>query len=206
LKKAVGGKLDFEGKERLKVRLNLATKPLESHRRFLAGSGLAAGVAAILLVYLSWHVYSVRSAAANIRIRTEAIHQQLAKYESQGQELQRFFNQKEIASLHDRAAFLNGIIDARSFNWTKMFMDLEQILPAGVHVMSIQPTQLAGHAELKLIFGATSDDAKLKFFHALEQSKEFSDVKEEREYTPTSNNNSVVDQRVVQLTTSYWGS
>lgn len=189
----------------MRVRLNLATKPLESHRLFLTGAGLAAGVAVILLVYLSWHVYSVRNAATDIRIRTEAMRQQLTKYESQGQELQRFFNQKEIASLHDRAAFLNGIIDARSFNWTKMFMELEQILPAGVRIISIEPKQYAGHAELKLTFGATSDDAKLKFFHALEQSKEFSDVKEEREYTPTSNN-AVVDQRIVLLTTSYLGS
>jgi len=134
------------------------------------------------------------------------MRQQLAKYESQRQELQRFFNQKDIASLHDRAVFLNGIIDARSFNWTRMFMDLERILPAGVHVISIEPKQYAGHAELKLTVAATSDEAKLKLLHALEQSKEFSEVQEVREYTPTQGNNALGDQKVVLLTTSYLGS
>jgi type IV pilus assembly protein PilN len=190
----------------LRVRLNLATKPLESHRRFLAGSGVVAFVAVLVLALLTWHVYTVRKAATEVRIRTESMRQQLAKYESQRQDLQRFFNQKDIASLHDRAAFLNGIIDARSFNWTQMFMDLEHILPAGVRVISIEPKQSAGHAELKLTFGASSDDAKLKFLHALEQSKEFTEVQEERESTPNPGSNSAGDQKIVLLTTTYLGS
>jgi len=190
----------------MRVRLNLATKPLESHRRFLAGSGLAAFVAVVLLVYLTWHVYSVRSAATEVRIRTASMTKELGQYEAQRQDLVEFFNRKDIASLKARADFLNGIIDARSFNWTKMFMDLERILPAGVRVISIEPKQYAGHAELKLTVGATSDEAKLKFLHALEQSKEFSEVIEVREYTPSSSNNIVADQKVVLLTTSYLGS
>lgn len=190
----------------MRVRLNLATKPLESHRRFLAGSGLAAFVAAVLLVYLSWHVYSVRKAATEVRIRTAAMDKELQQYEVQREDLLKFFNRKDIASLKDRAYFLNGIIDARSFNWTKMFMDLEQILPAGIRVISIEPKQYAGHAELKLTVGATSDEAKLKFLRVLEQSKEFSDVQVQRDYTPSQGNNILGDQRVVMLTTSYLGS
>jgi len=190
----------------MRVRLNLASKPLESHRRFLAGSGLAAFVAAILLIYLSWHVYSVRSAATEGRIRLASMDKELQQYEAERQDLVKFFNRKDIASLKDRAYFLNGIIDARSFNWTKMFMDLEQILPAGVRVISIEPKQFAGHAELKLTVGATSDEAKLKFLHALEQSRQFSDVTEVREYTPSQSNNTLGDQKVILLTTSYLGS
>jgi len=190
----------------MRVRLNLATKPLESHRRFLAGSGLVAFVAAVLLVYLGWHVYTVRSAATEVRIHTEAMSKELEQYEAQREDLVKFFNRKDIASLKDRAYFLNGIIDARSFNWTKMFMDLEQILPAGVRVISIEPKQFAGHAELKLTVGATSDEAKLKFLHVLEQSKQFSDVQEQREYTPSQSNNTLGDQKIVLLTTSYLGS
>jgi NADH-quinone oxidoreductase subunit L len=38
----------------MKVHLNLATKPLETHRRFLAGSGFVAVVASLALVWLGW--------------------------------------------------------------------------------------------------------------------------------------------------------
>jgi type IV pilus assembly protein PilN len=190
----------------MRVRLNLATKPLESHRRFLAGAGLAAFAAAIVFVALSWHVYGVRKADTELRARTDKARQDLARYEAQRRDLERFFAQKDIASLHDRAAFLNAIIDARSFNWTRMFMDVEAILPAGVRVISIEPKQSAGHAELKLTVGASSDEAKLKFLHALERSKEFSDVQEQRETTPNPGANTAGDQKIVQLTASYFGT
>ena len=55
-----------------------------------------------------------------------------------------------------------------------MFMDLEKILPIGVHVISIEPKQVNGQASVKLTIGAASDEAKGKFLHALEQSNVFS--------------------------------
>ena len=68
------------------------------------------------------------------------------------------------------------MIDEQSLNWTQMFMDLEKILPAGVRVISIQPKHEKGRVEVKLVIGAVSDDAKLKFLHALERSPSFSHV------------------------------
>ena len=190
----------------MRVRLNLATRPLETHRRFLAGASLVAFVAAIVFLALGWHVHAVRKADAELRARTEKTRQEMARYEARRKDLERFFGQKEIASLHDRAAFINGIIDLRSFNWTQMFMDLERILPGGVRVISIEPKQASGHVEVKLTFGATSDEAKLKFLQSLEGSKEFSEVRVQFEHKPSQTANLTGDQKIVQLTTFYLGT
>jgi len=190
----------------MRVRLNLATKPMETHRRFLAGAGLSVFAAAIVFLALGWHVYSVRNAAAEVRARTEKMHQEFAKYEAQRQELDGYFKQKDIASLHDRATFINGIIDARSFNWTQMFMDLEHTLPPGVRVIRIEPKQVGGHVEVKLTVGATNDEAKLNFLHILATSKHFSDVQEQSDVSPSSASNVGGDQRIVQLMTTYSGT
>jgi type IV pilus assembly protein PilN len=187
----------------MQVHLNLATKPLETHRRFLAGAGLTAFIAAVVFVALGWHVYSVRKADEEIRTRTEKTVQEMKQLESKRKDLEIYFGQKDIASLHDRAAFLNGIIDARSFNWTQMFMDLEHILPGGVRVISIEPKQARGHVEVKLIVGATSDEAKLKFLHALEESKQFTGIEVQYDRNAIQTNNQSGDQKIVQLTTVY---
>ena len=189
----------------MRVRLNLATKPLESHRRFLAGAGLSAFVAAVLFVALGWHVYSVRKAATEVRARAEKIREEFARYEEERNELKRFFDQKTIKGLSDRSGFINGIIAVRSFNWTQMFMDLEHILPAGAHIISIEPKQVSGYVELNLTFGAANDEVKLKFLHALETSKQFSEVKEQNEVPPTPGSNSS-DMWVVRLSTFYSGT
>ena len=187
----------------MKVRLNLATKALETHRRFLAGAGLTAFFAGLAFLWLGWHVYTVRKIDAELRARTEKTRQEMARLETQRKELERYFSQKDIANLHDRAAFINTILDARSFNWTLMFMDLEHILPGGVRVISIEPKQVAGHVEVKLTVGALNDEAELKFEHAPEESKEFTEVQIQHVYVPNSTGNLGGDQKVVQLTTVY---
>jgi|SRR5215510_1330408 len=190
----------------MRARLNLATKPIESHRRFLVGTGLSICVAAVAFVVLGWHVYSIRAAAKEERLRTQQIGQEFAKAQAQQKELERYFGQKSIASIHDRAAFINGVIALRSFNWTQMFMDLERILPAGARVINIEPKQEAGHVEVKLTFGATSDEVKLQFMHALETSRKFSDVQEISEHFPPASGNPSGDQRVVLIKVFYTGT
>ena len=185
----------------MQVRLNLATKPLETHRRFLAGVGLIATVAGIVFLLLGWHVYVVRKADAQLRARAEKTRQDLLRYQQERSELERFFSQQDNAKLHERAAFLNTILDARSFNWTQMFMDLEKVLPAGVRVVSIEPVQKNGRIEVRLSVGAASDEAKLKFLRALEESRDFTHVELVSEHVP--NQTSSNDRVILDLTVIY---
>jgi type IV pilus assembly protein PilN len=186
----------------MRVRLNLATKPLETHRRFLAAAGLTAVVASLVFLGLGWHVYTARKVDAEERIRTGKMRQERAKLEAQRKELELYFDQKEIKELHERAAFINNILDARSFNWTLMFMDLEHILPGGVRVISIEPKQVGGHVEVKLTVGATNDEAELKFEHALEESREFTEIQIQNIHMAPAGSTSG-DLKVVQLTAVY---
>ncbi len=185
----------------MRIHLNLATKPLEAHRKFLAGSGLLGFAAAIVFVGLGWHVYLARKADAEMRAKSASILRQVQDLQQQRAVLERFFGQEVNAKLHDRAAFINSLIDARSFNWTLMFMDLERILPAGVRVVSIQPGQEKGRVEVKFAVGAVSDDAKLKFLKALEDSKTFTNVQLLDERYPTAGSNT--DQIMLLLTAEY---
>jgi type IV pilus assembly protein PilN len=185
----------------MKVRLNLATKPLVAHRKFLAASSFVGVVAAIVFLSLGWHVYLARKANSEMRAKSAKILQQVAELEHQRSALEHFFALDENARLHDRAAFINSLIDARSFNWTLMFMDLEKVLPSGVRVISVEPKQEKGRIEVKFIIGATSDDAKLKFIKALEDSKTFRHIEMAASHYSTSGTSG--DPIVVELTAEY---
>ncbi|PYT75540.1 MAG: hypothetical protein DMG40_27995 [Acidobacteria bacterium] len=186
-----------EGHEGMRVRLNLATKPLESHRRFLLGAGFSAFVAAIVFVALGWHVYTVREAAAEDRARKEKISREYARYQEEGNDLKRFFEQKDIKGLKERAAFINGIIAV---------LDLEHILPGGARIINIEPKQVSGQVELNLTFGAADDEVKLKFLRALETSKQFSDVQIHSDVKVIPGAGASTDAKVVHLSTFYSGA
>jgi len=160
----------------MNVRLNLATKPLESHRRFLVGAGLFAVLAGIVFLALGWHVYSNLRAQEALRHKEQENNRRAVLLQARRRELDEFFARPENAKLKERANFVNGIIDERSFDWTQMFMDLEKIMPVGVHVVSIQPQLVKGHMFVRLTVAATSDESKIKFLHAMENSAAFSNV------------------------------
>jgi type IV pilus assembly protein PilN len=160
----------------MQVRLNIATKPLESHRRFLVGAGLLAVLGGVIFLALGWHVYSTLRAQEALRHKEEENNNRAALLQRRRKELDDFFARTENARLKERASFVNGIIDERSFDWTQMFMDLEKLVPVGVHVVTIQPQLEKGHMFVRLTVAATSDESKIKFLHAMENSPAFSNV------------------------------
>jgi Tfp pilus assembly protein PilN len=165
------------------VRLNLATKPLVSHRPFLVGAAVATLVGGILFVVLGWRFYALREADAQLRTRTQKVQSEIAQLQIQRDQLDHFFSQQETVGLQDRAKFTAAVMEGSSFNWTKLFMDLEHTLPAGVHVLEIQPKLGKGGAIVKFVIGATNEEAKAKLLKAFEESKSFSQLELTVEHT-----------------------
>ena len=188
----------------MKVRLNVATNPLQMHRKFLAVSGLIGVIAGIVCLALAGHVYSVRQGNAVLRAKAAAVRGEMVGLMSQRDELEAFFKQERNARLNQRSTFLNSLIDEESLNWTQMFMDLEKIMPTGVRLMTIEPTHEKGQVLVKLQVGAIDDEAKLKFLRALEKSPAFKEVKVEHETrSDPQEGTGDLDHLHVQLTAIY---
>ncbi len=158
------------------VRLNLATKPLVTHRRFLAGAALVGALGGLLFLILGLRFYSLRKADADLRAKTSQYQQEMASLVEQRRELDRYFSQADTSKLQGRAVFIRDVIEARSINWTEMFMDLEKTLPAGSRIVRIEPRLDKGVVTVKFEVGAVNDEAKLKVLKSFEDSKSFSNI------------------------------
>jgi Tfp pilus assembly protein PilN len=160
----------------MKLRLNLATSPLENKRPFLAASGFMGTVGILLLLLLSHGAYKAWRANRDLRAEIARSESEISSYKKRQTTLQDYFRSAQTQQVLDRAAFLNSLIDQRSFPWTKIFMDLEQILPPGVRVMNISPKLVNGKAKVTISIGAATDESKIKFLELLEKSPAFSNV------------------------------
>src|SRR5215467_11450687 len=160
----------------MNVRLNLATRPLESQRKFYVSAGLGAVLGSVLFLVLGWHVYSAMRTQENLRRKEQDNDRLATKLSASRKELDDFFARPENARLKDRVAFLNGFIDESSFNWTRMF----------VH----------------LTVGAVSDEAKIKFLRAMESSPAFSNVTLLNVHEPSGGAGNS-DQAVMELNAVY---
>jgi Tfp pilus assembly protein PilN len=171
----------------MKLRLNLASNALQNNRPFLLGAGLTGTLGVIALVVLSHAAYVTWNMNRDLRQKTSAAEDQIRDSERQQRELATLFQTPNSRQILDRSAFLNGMIQQRSFPWTKIFMDLEDTLPAGVRVITIAPHLENGRVAVKLVIGALSDDSKVKFLRALEDSKAFSGIRVDGEKRVDSN-------------------
>jgi Tfp pilus assembly protein PilN len=160
----------------MKVRLNLATSPLLSHRRFTAGASLVGLVGILALGLLSRQAYTVWSSDKAFRAQQDQYERQIESLQQQRRTLIAFFEQSGTVQRRQRAAYLNSLIQQRAFPWIKIFMDLERILPEGVRVINIQPKLVGDTVELKFTVGAATDDGKLKFLKTLENAPTFSHI------------------------------
>jgi Tfp pilus assembly protein PilN len=187
----------------MKLRLNLSTTPHPNKRPFIAGAVAAGTVSLIALLFLSTAAY--RLWRSNRELHGDISHWQgeIRASRQKQSELDRYFKSPQAQQVLDRSAFLNSLIDERSFPWTKVFMDLEKTLPAGVRVVNISPKLKDGRAEVKLTFGAVNDECKLKFLKALEQSKSFSDIQVESVKYQEQTQFQSQDKILVDLTARY---
>jgi hypothetical protein len=185
----------------MNLQLNLSTSPQSNNRPFIACSVLLGTLGVIALALLS--VASYHSWRAN-----RELHKDITRWSSSietDQERQRAlaaeFRTPGDQQVLGRSAFLNSLIDERSFPWTKLFMDLEQTLPPGVRVVSISPKLVNGRAEVTLEIGSLSDEGKIQFLQAIEKSKVFSGLVVASERHP--NEPSATDKTVLNLTVWY---
>jgi len=166
----------------MKLHLNLTTAPQPNKRPFFAGAAVLGTVGALALLLLSHAAYRAWQSSRDLHSQISSLQDTIHRDQMRQQQLQAYFRSPEAKQILDRSAFLNSLIDERSFPWTKIFMDLEQTLPPGVRVVSIAPRLVDRRAEVTLEIGALTDESKVQFLEAIEKSNAFSGmvVKDER--------------------------
>ena len=160
----------------MKARLNLATSPLRGNRRFAVGAATAAVVGLAALFLLGQRAYQVWRTETTFRAEQAQINSEMDRLRGERRDLEQFFSRPDTVQRRDLAGFLNSLIAQRAFPWTRIFMEFESTLPAGVRIVSIEPRLVENYVQLRLTIGATSDASKLEFLRSLENSKSFSHI------------------------------
>jgi len=174
----------------MRIDINLATRPYEDSRQFWTywGTGLALlALATALLIFMAATGY-VR--AAHDRQELGKLQSQIAAYDREKGEAEAVLNQPQNRDLRDQSQFLNQLFERKSFSWTRVFEDLEKVMPAHLHVISIHPASADNNVQIKLVVGGDSQVEALDLVRKMENSKHFKQTRINRELqqeqSPTS--------------------
>ncbi len=154
--------------------INLASSPYEDTRRFwLRWGGLLAGLVLVTLVLL-FAAADGWVAAAKDRSLIRQCEQQIASRDTERENAITLLNLPANRSTRDRSEFLNELFARKAFSWTKVFEDLERVMPARLHLVSIQPEMSPDNQlVLKMVVAGESRDRAIELVRNMEDSKHF---------------------------------
>ena len=119
--------------------LNLATQPFVNRRRFYTLSGLAAGVLGLTFVLLLGIFIRNFRNEIGIRKQMNTVRQETERLDSDQKRIEAVLKRPEAADILDRNDFLNTLIRQKAVSWTRIFMDLEKVMPDRVQTLSLHP-------------------------------------------------------------------
>jgi type IV pilus assembly protein PilN len=102
---------------------------------------------------------------------------EIGERDSERAKAQAFLDLASNRSTRDQSQFLNGLIQRKAFSWTRVFEDLEQVMPQNLHVVSLRP-ELSDENQMKLEMKVVGDSrsAAIDLVHRMEGSKHFRDA------------------------------
>ncbi len=157
----------------MRISINLASRPfVELRPLFLRLRLLMLLLAAAAIALGIWaHVLQKRLDRASEQM--DALRNQTIAAQHERLQNEARMRQPANAAVLDRAHFLNALFLEKSFSWTAVMMDLENVLPIGVQVTSIEPnvTQ-AGDVIIRLRVSGERDRA-VQLVRNLEHSRRF---------------------------------
>jgi type IV pilus assembly protein PilN len=172
----------------MRIAVNLASEPFRRDRAMIVASSIVAALLGAMLVMLVYLAIGERDRAAEARATLELQERQLQTIEREDAKLGGVLRRIENAEVLDRSLFLNSLIHRKAVSWTKIFSDLEGVMPHNVRLMSIRP-QISAKNELVLDMwvGAQAPEPAVNMVMQLEQSPLFGSTTVHNQLPPSQN-------------------
>jgi Tfp pilus assembly protein PilN len=158
----------------MRLDINLATRRYEDAREFWSRWGIGVGVLGVLTLALLILTVHGWVKAGRDRQTIRHLQQQIAERDRERAQAQAFLELDINRSTRDQSQFLNGLIQRKGFSWTRVFEDLERVMPSNLHVISLKP-ELSDQNQLQLEMKVAADNraGAVDLVHRMEGSKHF---------------------------------
>jgi type IV pilus assembly protein PilN len=158
----------------MRLDINLATRPYEDAREFWMRWGLGVGLLGLLTLVLVGLAVQGWIKAGRDRHEIVRVQGLIAQRDEERTRDQAVLDMVANRSTRDQSQFLNELIQRKSFSWTRVFEDLEQVMPKNLHVVSLRPNlNEQNQMELEMRVAGDTRAAAVELVHRMESSKHF---------------------------------
>ena len=157
------------------IPINVAREPFRRDRPMLVALSAACIALAILLVVAISTITSQRRQAADTRVAIDRINAQLRVVAAEQSKLDATLRKPENAEVLERSLFLNTLIERKGISWTRIFADLEKVMPYNLRLVSVRLPEIDSQNQVLLDMVVSSKDVApvLDLLKRMEASPQF---------------------------------
>ncbi len=168
----------------MRIDINLASQPYEDSRNFWTYWGTGLGLLALLTLVLGYFAINGLLQANRERHTIADLQAKIAAYDKDQASAEAMLSRPENRTVRDRSRFLNDLFLRKAFSWTKVFEDLERVMPAHLHVIEIHPDMSKdNNLEIRLVVAGESREQALDLVRKMEGSQHFKKTSIDHETT-----------------------
>jgi len=173
----------------MRVPINLSSDPFRRDRPILVASGVCAVLLTGLLGVLIFLIASERGRMKQTRVAVDRLSTQLRTIAAEQSKLDAVLRQPANAEVLERSLLLNTLLERKSVSWTRIFADLEKVMPYNVRLIQVRLPQINSRNEvlLDMVVGAKEPAPVIDFLKRLGDSPLFGTVYGHSSLPPTQN-------------------
>ncbi|MCS7026070.1 MAG: hypothetical protein NZV14_14800 [Bryobacteraceae bacterium] len=158
----------------MRLTINLATEPFRRERPYLVAAWALGSLLTVTLGVFTYLALLTDDLTREARAEVQKAEQLVRSLAAEQARLEAVLRQPENSEVIERSIFLNQLLLRKSISWTRMFSDLEKVIPHSVRIISIRPQVTPeNQVYLEMVVGAQSSEPVVEMLMRLESSPQF---------------------------------
>jgi type IV pilus assembly protein PilN len=134
---------------------------------------VVAALAALAVVLLGYILYQ-RSQTRDVDQQIAQARQEIAALDAERAQAQAMLNQPQNRDVADQSQFLNNLFVRKALSWTRVFGEMEKLMPPNIHVVSMKPEfNRNDQLVLHVVVATTTRDKAVELVQRMEKSPHF---------------------------------
>jgi type IV pilus assembly protein PilN len=158
----------------MRIHINLASERYEVAQHALRQMRLLVASMAALAIILGAYIFYQRSQTRDIDAKIRQARQEIAELDNEKAQAQSILNKPVNRGIADQSQFLNELFARKSLSWTRIFSEMERIMPPNLHVASIKPEYTPnGELIVHMVVATDSRERAVDLVKRIEKSPHF---------------------------------
>jgi type IV pilus assembly protein PilN len=158
----------------MRVRINLASQPYEVARQYQRRMTMVIAALGALAIVLGGYILYNRAHTRSINRQIASVQQQIDGLDREETQARAILNKPANRVIADQSDFLNDLFARKSLSWTRIFTELERIVPPDLHVVSMKPEYTkTNDLVVHIVVASDARDRAVEMVRHMEKSNHF---------------------------------